>query len=101
MFADIYFEKAGGHGHEMLPEAMAGEMPLGLRQPALALNEFKASQLREPSRFRGFYGAARVAEAGGDRQKAAYYFGQLEAPTKNGDGTRPELARAAAYLARR
>jgi predicted Zn-dependent protease len=80
---------------------LLGEMLLELKQPALALQEFEASQLREPNRFRGFYGAARAAEAAGDRQKAAEYFGKLAALSKNGDGTRPELARAKAHVAQR
>jgi len=80
---------------------LLAEMLLELKQPALALKEFEASQLREPNRFRGFYGAARAAEAVGDRLKAAEYFGKLAALSKNGDGTRPELARAKAYVAQR
>ena len=80
---------------------LLGEMLLELKQPALALKEFETSQLREPNRFRGLYGAARAAEAAGERQKAAEYYGKLMAMTKNGDGTRPELARAKTYLAQR
>jgi tetratricopeptide (TPR) repeat protein len=80
---------------------LLGEMLLELKQPALALKEFEASQVREPNRFRGLYGAASAAEAAGDRPKAAEYFGKLLAMTKNADGTRPELARAKAYLAQR
>lgn len=76
---------------------LLGEMLLELGQPGLALKEFEASQLREPNRFRGLYGAARAAEAAGDRAKAAEYFGKLLAMTKNADGTRPELA----YIAQR
>ena len=63
------------------------------------MREFEASQQREPNRFRGLYGAARAAEAAGERQKAAEYFRKLLALSKNADGTRPELARAKAYVA--
>jgi tetratricopeptide (TPR) repeat protein len=80
---------------------LLGEMLLELKQPALALKEFEASQLREPNRFRGIYGAARAAEASGDGQKARDYFARLVALSKNADGARPELARAKAYLAQR
>ena len=80
---------------------LLGEMLLELKQPALALKEFEASQVREPNRFRGYYGAARAAEAAGDRQKAVDYFTKLVALSKNADSTRPELARAKAYLAQR
>ena len=80
---------------------LLGEMLLELKQPALALKEFEASQVREPNRFRGYYGAARAAEAAGDRQKAADHYAKLVALTKNADSARPELARAKAYLAAR
>lgn len=80
---------------------LLGEMLLDLKQPALALTEFEASQVREPNRFRGYYGAARAAEAAGDRRKAADYYAKLMALAKNADSPRPELARAKAYLAQR
>jgi tetratricopeptide (TPR) repeat protein len=78
---------------------LLGDMLLELNQPAAALKEFEASQQREPNRFRGIYGAARAAEAAGERQKAAEYFKKLLALSKNADGARPELARAKAYVA--
>ena len=80
---------------------LLGDMLLELKQPTAALKEYEASQLREPNRFRGLYGAARAAEAAGDRQKAAAYYGKLVALSKNSDGTRPELALAKAYIAQR
>ena len=80
---------------------LLGEMLLELKQPALALKEFEASAMREPNHFRGLYGAATAADAAGDKPKAAEYFGKLLALSKDADGTRPELARAKAYLAQR
>ena len=80
---------------------LLGEMLLELKQPALALKEFEASQVREPNRFRGFYGAALAAEGAGERQKAADYFAKLVAMTKYSNSARPELTRAKAYLAQR
>ena len=80
---------------------LLGEMLLELKQPALALTEFEASQAREPNRFRGYYGAARAAEAAGDRQKARAHFAKLVDLSKNADSVRPELARAKAYLGQR
>ena len=80
---------------------LLGDMLLELKQPAAALQEYEASQTREPNRFRGMYGAARAAEAAGDRQKAADYYGKLVALAKTSDGTRPELARAKSYMAQR
>jgi len=76
-------------------------MLLELKQPALALKEYEASQLREPNRFRGLSGAARAAEAAGDRQKAADYYAKLVAMTQDADGVRPDLVRAKAFVASR
>jgi len=57
--------------------------------------------VREPNRFRGYSGAARAAEAAGDRRKAADYYAKLTELAKKADSQRPELARAKAYLAQR
>lgn len=80
---------------------LLGDMLLELKQPALALKEFEASQVREPNRFRSYYGAARAAEAAGDRRKAADYYAKLMELVKKSDSQRPELARARAYVAQR
>ena len=69
-------------------------------QPILALKEYDASQQREPNRFRGYYGAARAAEAAGDRDKAAMYYDKLLILAKSADTERPELAHARAYVGR-
>jgi tetratricopeptide (TPR) repeat protein len=80
---------------------LLGDMLLEMKQPAQALKEFEASHVREPNRFRGFDGAARAAEAAGDRRKAADYYAKLMELAKKGDSSRPELARARAYVAQR
>ena len=80
---------------------LLGEMLLELKQPAQALKEFEASHVREPNRFRGYSGAARAAEAAGDRRKAADYYAKLMELAKKADSPRPELARARAYVAQR
>jgi tetratricopeptide (TPR) repeat protein len=80
---------------------LLGEMLQELKQPALALKEFEASHVREPNRFRGYDGAARAAEAAGDRRKAADYYAKLIELTKKADASRPEIARARAYVAQR
>ena len=80
---------------------LLGDMLLELKQPAQALKEFEASQVREPNRFRGHYGAARAAEAAGDRRKAADYYAKLMELAKKGDTQRPEVVRARAYVAQR
>ena len=40
---------------------LLGDMLLELKRPAEALKEYEASQLREPNRYRGLYGAAKAA----------------------------------------
>jgi hypothetical protein len=80
---------------------LLGDMLLEAGQPALALTEYEASQKREPNRFRGYYGAARAAEAVGDRNKAAASYAKLVALAKNADSQRPELAHAKTYIAQR
>ncbi|HZN23545.1 MAG TPA: hypothetical protein VFB75_04930 [Burkholderiales bacterium] len=80
---------------------LLGEMLLELKQPAAAVKEFEASHVREPNRFRGYYGAARAADAAGDRRKAAEYYAKLMELGKKGDSSRPELVRARQYVAQR
>jgi hypothetical protein len=88
--------------NELYPlRELLAELLLETGQAAVALREFEMSLKATPNRYRGFWGAARAAEAAGDRQKAADYFTKLVALTKNADSTRPELARAKAYLAQR
>ena len=71
---------------------LLGDMLLELGQPAAALAEYEASFLRDPNRFRGIYGAARAADAAGDRAKATSYSRKLLQQTKDADTERPELA---------
>jgi len=78
-----------------------GDLLLEMGQAAPALREFEAALKENPNRYRGFYGAARAAEAAGNRQKAADYFAKLVALSKNADTARPELARAKTFLAQK
>ena len=80
---------------------LLGDMLLELKQPTQALKQYEASQVREPNRFRGYYGAAIAAEAAGERTRAADYYAKLIALTKDGNSTRPELVRARAFVAQR
>lgn len=80
--------------HELL-----GEMLLILEQPAEALAEFELSQKLEPNRFRGWYGAARAAEAAGEAEKARVYYEALAALSANAEGERAEVIMAQAFLA--
>ncbi|HYB42176.1 MAG TPA: hypothetical protein VEL75_10430 [Candidatus Methylomirabilis sp.] len=77
---------------------LLGELLLELKRPAEALQAFEASQMREPDRFRGLYGAAQAAAQSGDGAKARRYYARLVTVAGQGD-PRPELAQARAFLA--
>ena len=47
-----------------------------------------------PMRLRGFYGAAKAADAVGDTKKARDYFDKLTRLTRNAESDRPELQEA-------
>jgi len=74
-----------------------GELLLATGQPAAALNEYETALKQTPNRLRGFWGAARAADAAGDRQKAVQYFDSLLELTKNADTERAEMREARAY----
>jgi Flp pilus assembly protein TadD len=67
-------------------------MLLELGRPADALKEFETAMKQEPNRFRVLYGAARAAEATGDRRKARDYSRTLLEICQRADKPgRPEL----------
>ena len=70
------------------------------RPTGVALVECKRSLKSAPNRFRTLYGAAKAADAAGDRAKAKHYFRQLNRVADKADTPLPELAEATAYLAR-
>jgi hypothetical protein len=71
------------------------------RQPGEALKEYQASMKNARERLRGYYGAARAAEASGDPQKAAGYYAALVRLTKDADTERPEIREAKQKVAAR
>jgi Tfp pilus assembly protein PilF len=77
---------------------LLGEMLLESGNATEALVAFEATMKKEPGRFRGAYGAARAAEAAGDRQKATGHYKTLLNIAKSADGERPELQRARAFV---
>ncbi len=77
---------------------MLGDLLLDLGQPAPALQAYEASLHVAQNRLRGFYGAAKAAQAAGDRGKARAYFEKLAALAKNADPDRAELREAKAFL---
>ena len=70
---------------------LLGDMLREHGQAALALKEYEISIKNAPNRLRGFYGAAKAAEAAGDAKKAGSYFQQLANLTRTADGDRAEL----------
>jgi tetratricopeptide (TPR) repeat protein len=68
-------------------------------QPGLALKEYEASMKAAPNRLRGYYGAAKAAEATNDKQKAAAHYRSLARLTSNADGDRAELRKAKQRMA--
>lgn len=68
-----------------------GDMLMIHKQPGAALLAYEQSMKAAPERLRGYYGAAKAAEASGDQAKAAGYYRKLAQLTRNADGDRPEL----------
>jgi tetratricopeptide (TPR) repeat protein len=78
---------------------LLGELLLEVRQPAAALSEFETALRANPNRYRGLCGAARAADAVGDRASATAYYVKLAELSKNADTERPEIREAKAFLA--
>ncbi len=76
-----------------------GDMELALGHPREALAAYEASLALAPNRYRSFLGAAKAAEAAGDKAGARGWWGKLMALSREGDGTRPGFAEAKAALA--
>lgn len=70
---------------------LLGDLLMANDQALEALREYEKSLRNAPMRLRGFYGAAKAAEATGDKTKAEQYFTQFVRLTRNADGDRPEL----------
>ena len=70
---------------------LLADMLLMQGEAAAALKEYEASLKNAPMRLRGFYGAAKAAEASGDAAKTRDYFLKLARLTRHADGDRPEL----------
>jgi tetratricopeptide (TPR) repeat protein len=73
---------------------LLGEMLLEAGRAKEALAAFETAMTKEPNRFRGIAGAARAAEALGDRARAGRYYTQLLEVARAADTERPELRRA-------
>ncbi|HJU43704.1 MAG TPA: hypothetical protein VJ691_12840 [Vicinamibacterales bacterium] len=76
---------------------LLGEMLLESGNAKDALVAFEATMQKEPGRFRGAYGAARAAEALGNKQLARKYYQRLIEIAKDSDNQRAELKRARSF----
>lgn len=76
---------------------LLGDMLLESGRPAEALAEYAASEIHDPARFRGVWGAAQAAAQAGDGDKARIHYARLVEMAGQGD-PRPELAVACKYL---
>ena len=77
---------------------LLGDLLLDLRQPAAALTDYERLLTSTPNRLRTLYGAAKSADAAGDRAKAKQYFQRLADLGSKADAPRPELNEATAYI---
>jgi hypothetical protein len=73
-------------------------MLLAARRYPEALAAYRATLAREPGRVRSYYGAGRAAQLAGDREAATKAYGEYLKAMEGGDGRRPELATARAFL---
>ena len=73
---------------------LLADMLMAANQPKAALKEYETSMKNAPMRLRGFYGAAKAADAIGDTKTAAGYFDKLVRLTRNADRERPEILEA-------
>ena len=74
------------------------ELLLESGQPAAAQTEYETALRQTPNRYRALLGMARAANATGDRQKAADYYGKVVSLAQNADTERPETVEARAFL---
>jgi len=79
---------------------LLAELLLEMGQPAAAQAEYEAALHQTPNRYRALLGMARAANAAGDRQKAADYYGKVVTLAQNADTERQETGEAKAVLSK-
>ncbi|HJS43919.1 MAG TPA: hypothetical protein VJ755_10645 [Gemmatimonadales bacterium] len=80
---------------ELLPaRELYGDLLLAARRYAEAREAYELTLLREPRRARAIFGAGQAAQLAGDQAGARKRYDEFLAQMKNGDGDRPEIARA-------
>ena len=90
-----------GQGEVDIPaREMLANMLLDMGKPKEALAEYEVALTLSPNRLNGLYGAARAAEAAGEKAEAAKYYAALLKSTDGGAGSaRPEFAHAKSFVA--
>lgn len=93
-------DKAGQAEVDIPAREMLGDMLLESHRPLQALAEYRVSLKLSPGRFNGLYHAGVAAQETGDKAAAAQYFAELLRSTNDGaESSRPELAKARAFVA--
>jgi tetratricopeptide (TPR) repeat protein len=77
---------------------LLGEVYLKAGKPIQAHEIFSISLLRHPNRIRSLVGAARAADANGDREAAIENYKQVIKQYKNANSELPELNEARKFL---
>jgi hypothetical protein len=77
-----------------------GTLLIELKRPTEALKAFEASLRIARNRLQSYAGAATAAATAGDAENARKYYAKVIELAGAGDGARPEIAEAKAYLAR-
>lgn len=80
---------------------LLGDLLMENGQARNALNEYERSMKNARERLRGYYGAAKAAEASGAKEKAVDYYKQVVRLTKEADTERPEIREAKQKIASR
>ena len=78
---------------------LLGDMLRERGDASAALKEYEASMKAAPNRLRGYYGAAKAADAAGQKKKAAGYWSQLARLTREADAERAEVLEVRQVLA--
>ena len=97
--ADIQ-DKVGQGEVDIPAREMLADMLLDFGKPKEALVEYEVALKLSPNRLNGLFNAGRAAEAGGEKEKAEFYYAALLKSTDGGEGSvRPEFAHAKSFVA--
>jgi tetratricopeptide (TPR) repeat protein len=80
---------------------LLADLLLEQREPAAALSEYETALKNAPERLRGLYGAAKAAEASGNKEKAADYFRRVLTLARDTESERAEIRAARQFAAAR